>query len=495
MADSDAGADQPQQQPLASDKEAKVKTTVAEKLGGAKKVDDDKQTKKAVDDNVDDDDQEDKKDDDETRRRGRSREQARVLAKVALCRTRFAFEGDQQLQRLAPKEAKRRALLQLLELLKPSGSATQSPPPQFAGQLRAAVLAMFAANAFRVLGPPTLTLGGDCWDPEEDEPTLEASWPHLQLVYQLLLALLDWDLQGSAQGGAGGAGGDAVSPAFLGQLVALFDSEDPREREMLKGALHRLYQQLGGDSRPLVRRLVAQALAEPRHNGTAELLEVLASWVSGFALPLKAEHRQLLLRTLMPLHRGAQLATFHPQLAYCVVQFLEKEPALAGPVIGQLVGPRLWPRTSAAKQVMFLNELEELLDVVEPAHFRRWLAQPRPSALFQRLGRCAASAHFQVAERALYFWNNEYLMSLVADNYRLLVPVCLPYLVAAPSGGGAAEGHHWNKTIVGLVYNALKLLMNLDQRFFDSCLRQLRADREAQQLLASSATTTSTTTH
>lgn len=45
---------------------------------------------------------------------------------------------------------------------------------------------MFATNVFRTL-PPSSNPNGAEFDPEEDEPTLEAAWPHLQLVYELFL--------------------------------------------------------------------------------------------------------------------------------------------------------------------------------------------------------------------------------------------------------------------------------------------------------------------
>ena len=56
------------------------------------------------------------------------------------------------------------------------------------------------------------------------------------------------------------------------------------------------------------------------------------SIINGFALPLKEEHKVFLLRVLLPLHKAKALSMHHPQLAYCVVQFLEKEPALTEPV-------------------------------------------------------------------------------------------------------------------------------------------------------------------
>ena len=39
-----------------------------------------------------------------------------------------------------------------------------------------------------------------------------------------------------------------------------------------------------------------------------------------------------LLRVLIPLHKVKSLSCYHPQLAYCVVQFLEKDPSLTEPV-------------------------------------------------------------------------------------------------------------------------------------------------------------------
>ena len=39
---------------------------------------------------------------------------------------------------------------------------------------------MFSVNLFRTLPPSNNPTGAE-FDPEEDEPTLEAAWPHLQV--------------------------------------------------------------------------------------------------------------------------------------------------------------------------------------------------------------------------------------------------------------------------------------------------------------------------
>jgi serine/threonine-protein phosphatase 2A regulatory subunit B' len=43
------------------------------------------------------------------------------------------------------------------------------------------------------------------------------------------------------------------------------------------------------------------------------------------------------------------------------------------------------------QQVMFLNELEEILDVIEPAEFQKVMVP-----LFRQLSKCVSSPHFQV---------------------------------------------------------------------------------------------------
>lgn len=109
----------------------------------------------------------------------------------------------------------------------------------------------------------------------------------------------------------------------------LFDSEDPRERDYLKTTLHRIYGKflnLRAFIRRSINNIFFQFIYETeRHNGVAEFLEILGSIINGFALPLKEEHKLFLSRVLVPLHKAKSLALYHPQLAYCVVQFLEKD--------------------------------------------------------------------------------------------------------------------------------------------------------------------------
>ncbi|XP_077179832.1 serine/threonine-protein phosphatase 2A 56 kDa regulatory subunit gamma isoform isoform X2 [Paroedura picta] len=348
------------------------------------------------------------------------------IQKLRQCCVLFDFVSD-PLSDLKWKEVKRAALSEMVEYITHNRNVITEP-------IYPEVVHMFAVNMFRTLPPSSNPTGAE-FDPEEDEPTLEAAWPHLQ-------------------------------------LLELFDSEDPRERDFLKTTLHRIYGKFLG-LRAYIRKQINNIFYRfiyetEHHNGIAELLEILGSIINGFALPLKEEHKIFLLKVLLPLHKVKSLSVYHPQLAYCVVQFLEKDSTLTEPVVMALL--KYWPKTHSPKEVMFLNELEEILDVIEPSEFVK-VMEP----LFRQLAKCVSSPHFQVAERALYYWNNEYIMSLISDNAAKILPIMFPSLYRNSKT-------HWNKTIHGLIYNALKLFMEMNQKLFDDCTQQFKAEKLKEKL-------------
>ncbi|XP_076464639.1 serine/threonine-protein phosphatase 2A 56 kDa regulatory subunit gamma isoform-like isoform X2 [Babylonia areolata] len=374
------------------------------------------------------------------------------IQKIRQCIVLFDFVQD-PLSDLKWKEVKRAALNEMVEYVTQNRSViTEAIYPE--------AITMYAVNLFRTL-PPSSNPSGAEFDPEEDEPTLEAAWPHLQLVYEFFLRFLESpDFQPNTAK-------RYIDQKFVLQLLDLFDSEDPRERDFLKTILHRIYGKFLG-LRAFIRKHINNIFYSfiyetEHHNGIAELLEILGSIINGFALPLKEEHKIFLLKVLLPLHKVKSLSVYHPQLAYCVVQFLEKDPSLTEQVIMGLL--KFWPKVHSPKEVMFLNELEEILDVIEPAEFSKVMVP-----LFKQLAKCVSSPHFQVAERALYFWNNEYILSLISDNVSSVMPLMFPALYRSKE--------HWNKTIHGLIYNALKLFMEMNQKLFDDCTQQYKAERQ-----------------
>ncbi|KAL9615130.1 MAG: hypothetical protein Q9167_000448 [Letrouitia subvulpina] len=372
-----------------------------------------------------------------------NRRQELFMQKIDQCNIIFDFNdstGD-----MKSKEIKRLALHELLDYVANNRQVITEP-------MYPRVVDMFSKNLFRPI-PPPMNPQGEAFDPEEDEPVLEVAWPHIQVVYEFFLRFIEsQDFNTNIAKGF-------IDHQFVLQLLELFDSEDPRERDFLKTTLHRIYGKFL-NLRSYIRRSINNVFFQfiyetERFNGIAELLEILGSIINGFALPLKEEHKLFLTRVLIPLHKVKSLSMYHPQLAYCIVQFLEKDAALTEEVVIGLL--RYWPKVNSTKEVMFLNEVEDIFEVMDPAEFAK-VQEP----LFNQLAKSVASPHFQVAERALYFWNNEYFCNLISDNVEVILPIMFAPLYENSKG-------HWNRTIHGMVYNAMKLFMEINPTLFDDC--------------------------
>jgi serine/threonine-protein phosphatase 2A regulatory subunit B' len=91
------------------------------------------------------------------------------------------------------------------------------------------------------------------------------------------------------------------------------------------------------------------------------------------------------------------LSGFHTQLTYCMTQFIAKDPRLTEVVITGML--KYWPVTNTPKEVLFLNELEEILFVTQTPEFVR-VQIP----LFSRIAKCILSPHFQVSKVVLYIF-------------------------------------------------------------------------------------------
>lgn len=110
-----------------------------------------------------------------------------------------------------------------------------------------------------------------------------------------------------------------------------------------------------------------------------------------------------LVRALLPLHKPKSVSVYHQQLSYCVIQFVEKDFKLADIVIRGLM--KYWPLTNSQKEVLFLGELEEVLEATQGAEFQRCMVP-----LFRQISRCLNSYHFQVNLTFIRFLNRDSLV-------------------------------------------------------------------------------------
>ncbi|VDQ04380.1 unnamed protein product [Trichobilharzia regenti] len=292
-----------------------------------------------------------------------SEHQELFIKKLQQCCVVFNFEDSTS--DVSSKEIKRTFLSELVEYISVTRNALNESVYQ----------PIIACNIFRPLPPSD----NPDFDPEEDDPILEAAWPHLSYVYEFFLRFLESpDFQPVAAK-------KYIDQKFVLQVILLYSylrisCWSCSTAKIPGNGIHRIYGKFLG------LRFIYET---EQFNGVGELLEILGSIINGFALPLKSEHTRFLAKVLIPLHKAKSLVTFHPQLAYCIVQFLDKDATLTEQVVRGLL--KFWPKTYSQKEVMFLGEIEEILEVIEPLQFQVIMVP-----LFKQIAKSVSSSHFQV---------------------------------------------------------------------------------------------------
>ena len=78
------------------------------------------------------------------------------------------------------------------------------------------------------------------------------------------------------------------------------------------------------------------------------------------------------------------------------------------------------------------------------------------------LKRAPACACLQVAERSLFLWNNEYIVTLVAQHRQVILPVVFSALESNARS-------HWNPAVHGLTSNVKKVFQDMDMNLWREC--------------------------
>ena len=365
-----------------------------------------------------------------------------LIKKLKLCSRVFDFTEDDALEE---KEVKRQTFVEILEYINSSrGVLTEI--------VHGPLIHMVQQNLFRAL-PPALT--DDAKPDDEDDPILEESWPHLQWVYEILLRFVVCKEIEPRVARV------HLTESFIVNIVELFDSEDPREREYLKTVLHRIYSRITG-LRPFIRRTIGSLFitvssSDKIYNGLPELLEILGSIINGFSVPLKEEHVHFLDRILMPLHKIRHLSVCHHHLVLCVAQFVEHDRKLSQCVIQRLL--RYWPKVDVQKTILYVSELEHILNIITEEDFA-----PLAPVICRQLAASIESSSFQVAERCLLMWNNAHFVDLMRASLDKALPIFF-----APLFRNSKT--HWHASVKGLNSNVMRLFRGDDgskRVFFES---------------------------
>jgi len=253
-----------------------------------------------------------------------------------------------------------------------------------------------------------------------------------------------------------------LDAAFLLELIGLFESEDPRERDYLKTILHRIY----GRFMPL-RQPIRKAICNVCYryiydrkpfNGIAEFLDIFSSIIHGFALPIKTEHKEFLRNVLVPLHKAKELEMFHQHLAECVIQFIYKDYKMGPVVIGGLL--KYWPVMCSPKEVLFIDELQDAIgEMMNANDFEMDELSALVAPTFQRISKCIESLNYTVGERALTMWNSDFIRWLCSEKRDVIFPIIAPALLRNVHS-------HWSENVRSLSDDVMDVFRDIDMHLW-----------------------------
>ena len=322
--------------------------------------------------------------------------------------------------------------------------------------------AMLSQNIIRAFPPiPALArvpmIGDDI-----NDTLYESAWPHLELVYQIFQRFLESSLMDPNQFV------QYIDPPFIAKFLGQFNSTDQRERDALKMVLHRMYLKFV-QQRPLIRQAIQHVfytyIYETRYFcGILELLEIMISIINGYAVPLKQEHKDFLIRILLPLHTSYYLHLFHQNLFYCVMQYIQKDPSLI-PIIKKEL-QKLWPVWCSMKELIFVTELGKILEMVNEEQFVG-LMEP----LFRKIGQCITSNNFQVSEAGMLLWKNDRFVQLTTAHAKELFPIICPDLYKTGT-------NHWNTPIKNLAVSVIRICMETSPAVFEAFSKTMKAQEQ-----------------
>lgn len=367
------------------------------------------------------------------------------LKKLSFCKQTLDFNDEGK--NTVEKQERLKNLSELSEILTNQNLVNNLVIPNLEQ-----VMDMIQKNIFRPL-PIVKKQGaaGEMGMADDDEVIFDPSWPHLQPVYEFFLQLIVND---SAEIKCLKT---FITHKFIQEFLELFDSEEPKEREYLKNILHRLYAKLV-PRRKMIRKAITDTFYTLIHenykfNGAPELLDILASIISGFAVPLRDEHIYFFKTVIIPLHKVQTCQRFHSELLRCSMLFVSKDPLLAFPLVEGLL--KYWPFANYGKETKFLQELLEVLDVCDSPKL-----EPYIDRLFRRLIKSIASPHLQVSDTAMCFFENDFFLSILKQYKSKTFPILVPVIVHLADT-------HWHKLLQDSLTALRNILKDIDPAQFE----------------------------
>ncbi|ETO25283.1 PP2A-widerborst subunit, partial [Reticulomyxa filosa] len=91
--------------------------------------------------------------------------------------------------------------------------------------------------------------------------------------------------------------------------------------------------------------------------------------------------------------------------------------------------------------------------------------------LFKRIASAISSNHFQIAERALFLWNNDVIATFTSDHRDQILPIIFPALQHNFT-------NHWNPTVTNLTLNIIRIFKEMDKDLYEDTSKKFKNQKQ-----------------
>ena len=243
-------------------------------------------------------------------------------------------------------------------------------------------------------------------------------WANIKIIYDIFFKIIKNEKMGQ------NILKRYINYDFVNKFINLFKSNIELEREKLKYIIHHLYSKMIS-RRKMIRGIIFNyfnfwIIELNKTNGEGELLDVLASIISGFSIPLREEHTNFFNNIIIPLHKK-NCEPYFENLNRCAILYLGKDSTLSYILLENLF--KLFHAHNYKIKLLFLEEIEIILDYIDIESFNIYVGQ-----LMNIIVGCFQEYNIDLKNKALSFFKNDIFNSIIKTYKNISFNIVVPKL-------------------------------------------------------------------
>jgi serine/threonine-protein phosphatase 2A regulatory subunit B' len=151
-----------------------------------------------------------------------------------------------------------------------------------------------------------------------------------------------------------------------------------------------------------------------------ELLEVMASIIAGFLIPLREDHINFFNKILIPLHKN-KCEQYFEILNTCTILYLGKEPNLSYILLENLF--KIFYTQTYKVKILFLEEIEIILNFIDIVKISNYVKD-----LINIIVGCFSEYDIDLKKKALPFLKNNIFISIIKAYKNISFNIIVPKL-------------------------------------------------------------------